>query len=35
MLRSIVVRAIWDDEAQGWVATSEDIPGFITGADTM
>ena len=28
MLRSIMIRAVWDDEAQGWVATSEDIPGF-------
>jgi predicted RNase H-like HicB family nuclease len=35
MLRSIMVRAVWDDEAQGWVATSEDIPGFVTGADTI
>ena len=35
MLRSIMVRAIWDDEAQGWVATSDDIPGFVTGADTI
>jgi predicted RNase H-like HicB family nuclease len=35
MLRSIMVRAVWDDEAQGWVATSEDIPGFVTGADTL
>jgi predicted RNase H-like HicB family nuclease len=35
MLRSIMVRAVWDDEAQGRVATSEDIPGFVTGADTI
>lgn len=35
MLRSIMVRAVWDDEAQGWVATSEDIPGFVTGSDTI
>ncbi len=35
MLRSIMVRAVWDDEAQGWVATSEDIAGFVTGADTI
>ena len=35
MLRSIMVRAIWDDEAQSWVATSDDIPGFVTGADTI
>lgn len=35
MLRSIMVRAVWDDEAQAWVATSEDVPGFVTGADTI
>jgi predicted RNase H-like HicB family nuclease len=35
MLRSIMVRAVWDDEAQGWVATSEDVPGFVTGAATI
>jgi predicted RNase H-like HicB family nuclease len=30
-----MVRAVWDDEAHGWVATSADIPGFVTGADTI
>ena len=35
MIRSIMVRAIWDDEARSWVATSEDVPGFVTGADTI
>ena len=35
MLRSIMVRAIWDDEAQVWVATSEDVPGFVTEAGTV
>jgi predicted RNase H-like HicB family nuclease len=35
MLRSIMVRAVWDDEAHVWVATSEDVPGFVTGADTF
>ena len=35
MLRSIMVRAVWDNEAQGWVAISEDIPGLVTGADTI
>jgi len=24
-----VVNLIWDDEAQVWVATSEDIPGLV------
>jgi predicted RNase H-like HicB family nuclease len=35
MLRSIMVRAVWDDEAQVFVATSEDVPGFVTEADTI
>lgn len=35
MLRSIMVRAAWDDEAKLWVATSEDVPGFVTGAGTL
>ncbi len=25
----------WDEEAQVWVATSEDVPGLATGADTF
>ena len=25
----------WDEEAQVWVASSEDVPGFATGADTF
>lgn len=33
--RSIMVRAVWGDEAHGWVATSDDFPGFVTGADTL
>jgi len=35
MASSIIVRAEWDDEAKVWVATSEDIPGLATEADTM
>ena len=30
----IVVRALWDSEADVWVATSEDLPGLVTEADT-
>ncbi len=30
----IVVRALWDAEAEVWVATSEDLPGLVTEADT-
>lgn len=29
------VRARWDEEASVWVATSEDVPGLVTEADTM
>jgi predicted RNase H-like HicB family nuclease len=29
------VDAAWDDEASVWVATSDDIPGLITEADTL
>lgn len=30
-----VVHAEWDDEAQVWVATSEDVPGLVTEAETV
>jgi predicted RNase H-like HicB family nuclease len=29
------VTAEWDDDAQVWVASSEDVPGLATGADTF
>lgn len=29
------IRADWDDEAQVWVATSDDVPGLATEAPTM
>lgn len=29
------VVAEWDDEARVWVATSEDIPGLVTEAETQ
>ena len=32
--KTIGVEAIWDEEAQVWVATSDDVPGLITEADT-
>jgi len=31
---SILVRAIWDEEAGVWVATSEDVPGLVAEAET-
>jgi len=32
--KPLVVYANWDDEAKVWVATSEDIPGLVTEAET-
>jgi predicted RNase H-like HicB family nuclease len=29
------VRAEWDEEAAVWVATSDDVPGLVTEAETM
>jgi hypothetical protein len=29
------VKAVWDDEASVWVATSDDVPGLVTEADTI
>ena len=33
--RLIVVRANWDEDASVWVATSHDVPGLVTEADTL
>jgi hypothetical protein len=32
---SILVRAFWDDEAKVWIATSDDVPGLVTEAETQ
>jgi predicted RNase H-like HicB family nuclease len=29
------VKAEWDGEARVWVASSDDVPGLATGADTL
>ncbi len=29
------VTALWDEEAKVWVATSDDVPGLVTEADTV
>lgn len=29
------IRAVWDDEANVWVATSDDVPGLVTEASTL
>jgi len=34
-LVEITVNTEWDPEANVWVATSEDVPGLITEADTL
>ena len=34
MKASILVRAEWDPEAGVWVATSDDVPGLVTEAET-
>jgi predicted RNase H-like HicB family nuclease len=31
---AIIVRAQWDADARVWVATSEDVPGLVTEAET-
>lgn len=33
-MKSYMVEATWDDEARVWVATSDDIPGLATEAET-
>ena len=35
MLKPLFVRAEWDEEAQVWVATSDDVPGLATEETTM
>jgi predicted RNase H-like HicB family nuclease len=35
MMASYNVRAEWDGEAGVWVASSDDVPGLATGADTF
>lgn len=33
--KPLFIRAEWDEEAGVWVATSDDVPGLATEADTM
>jgi predicted RNase H-like HicB family nuclease len=33
--RVVSVKAIWDKDAQVWIAISEDVPGLVTEADTL
>ena len=34
-MKDCMIEAIWDDEARVWVATSDDIPGLATEAETV
>lgn len=34
MEKILQVHAFWDDEAQVWVAESDDVPGLVAEADT-
>ncbi len=33
-MNALFIRAEWDDAAEVWVATSDDVPGLATEADT-
>jgi predicted RNase H-like HicB family nuclease len=33
--KQITVNAEWDPEAKVWIATSDDVPGLITEAETV
>lgn len=33
--KPLFIRAEWDEEVKVWVATSDDVPGLATEADTM
>lgn len=35
MTKVLFIRAEWDDEVGVWVATSDDVPGLATEADTL
>lgn len=35
MRTPLIVRALWDDVAQVWVATGDDVPGPVTEADSL
>ena len=33
-MKALFVRAEWDEDAEVWVATSDDVPGLVAEADT-
>ena len=34
-MKPYFIHAEWDDEAEVWVTTSDDVPGLVTEADTQ
>ncbi|NJK45101.1 MAG: DUF1902 domain-containing protein [Pleurocapsa sp. SU_196_0] len=34
-MKSLVIHTFWDEEAQVWVAHSDDVPGLVTGTSTL
>lgn len=34
-MKTLFIRAEWDEEAEVWVATSDDVPGLATEAGTL
>ncbi|HJU18485.1 MAG TPA: DUF1902 domain-containing protein [Stellaceae bacterium] len=34
-MHKYTIKAEWDGEAEVWVASSDDVPGLATGADTF
>jgi predicted RNase H-like HicB family nuclease len=35
VLKPLFIRAEWDEDANVWVATSDDVPGLATEGDTI
>lgn len=35
MQKTLFIRAEWDEATSVWVATSDDVPGLVTEADTI
>jgi len=35
MAHRVIVRADWDEVAKVWVASSDDVPGLVTEADSL
>ena len=34
-MKELMIKAFWDENAEVWVAESEDVPGLVTEAATM